>query len=222
MSKYMPEYNIFQTKSNLMMTSPESLETRLLLEVKLRNNAYVTHIFKCLPKFSLTFFSSMDFFLIFFFSQNFSSAPLFWYARWGKRSEKLRKFILAYNLEVCYSQFPAVEYTSFSLHHSFQLERLSEPPQCDVFYLPIHIYPTNRSSFPTCRIQTYKCTRRFESQSQAPLGRIEVSLCNYSAEQWPKKNNNKVDCCLFCHVFILLNKATWQVKLIDDHYQWQG
>ena len=63
----MPEHNIFQTKSNLMMTSPESPETRLLLEVKLRNNAYVTHIFKCLPKFSLTFFSSMDFFLIYIF-----------------------------------------------------------------------------------------------------------------------------------------------------------
>lgn len=71
MSKYMPEHNIFQTKSNLMMISPESPETRLLLEVKLRNNAYVTHIFKCLPKFSLTFFSSMDFFLIFFFFAEF-------------------------------------------------------------------------------------------------------------------------------------------------------
>ena len=135
----------------------------------------------------LFFINGLLFNVFFFFRRIFSSAPLFWYARWGKRSEKLRKFILAYNLEVCYSQFPAVEYTSFSLHHSFQLELLSEPPQCDVFYLPIHIYPTNRSSFPTCRIQTDKCTWRFESQSQAPLGRIEVSLCNYSAEQWPKK-----------------------------------
>lgn len=67
----MPEHNIFQTKSNLMMTSPESPETKLLLEVKLRNNAYVTHTFKCLPKFSLTIFLSMDFFLIYFFFAEF-------------------------------------------------------------------------------------------------------------------------------------------------------
>ena len=39
-----------------MMTSLESSETRLLLELKVRNNAYVTHIFNCLQKFSLTFF----------------------------------------------------------------------------------------------------------------------------------------------------------------------
>ena len=179
-----------QNQNMLMMASLDTPETRLLLEVKLRNNANVTHIFKCLLRFSLLllfFFLSMDPFLTFFFRRIFSSGPPFRYARWEKRSEKLRKFILAYNLEVCYSQSPAVEYTSFSLHHSFQLELLSEPPQCDVFYLPIHIYPTTRSSFPTCRIQTDKCTWRCESRSQAPLGRIEVSLCNYSAEQWSKK-----------------------------------
>ena len=67
----MPEHNIFQTKSNLMMTSLESPETRLLLEVKFRNNAYVTHIFKCLLKFSLTFFSSIDLFLTYFFFAEF-------------------------------------------------------------------------------------------------------------------------------------------------------
>ena len=39
-----------------MMASLESLETRLLLEVKLRNNAYVTHIFNCLLKYSLISF----------------------------------------------------------------------------------------------------------------------------------------------------------------------
>ena len=183
----MPKYkNIFQTKSKLMMASLESLETRLLVEVKLRNNAYVTHIFKCLLKFSLI---SFLFFFIYGPLFNIFFAEFFLQHRHfdmrGERNavKKLRNFILAYNLEVCYSQSPAVEYTSFSLHHSFQLELLSEPPQCDVFYLPIHIYPTNRSSFPTCRIQTGKCTWRFESQSQAPLGRIEVSLCNYSAEQ---------------------------------------
>ena len=55
-----------------MMTSPESPETRLLLEVKLRNNAYVTHIFKCLPKFSLIFFFINGLlFNIFFFAEFF-------------------------------------------------------------------------------------------------------------------------------------------------------
>lgn len=119
----------------------------------------------------------------FFFRRIVSSGPPFWYARWEKRSKKLRNFILAYNLEVCCSPSQAVEYNSFSLHHSFQLELLFEPPLCDVFYLPVHIYPTTRSSFPTCRIQSDKCTWRCESRSQVPLDRIEVSLCNYSAEQ---------------------------------------
>lgn len=57
-----------------MMASLESLETRLLLEVKLRNNAYVTHIFNCLLKYSLIsflfFFINGPLFNI-FFSQNF-------------------------------------------------------------------------------------------------------------------------------------------------------
>lgn len=54
------------------MTSLESSETRLLLELKLRNNVYVTHIFNCLQKFSLTFFFiNGPLFNIFFFFAEF-------------------------------------------------------------------------------------------------------------------------------------------------------
>lgn len=72
MSKYMPEHNIFQTKSNLMMTSPESPGTRLLLEVKLRNNAYVTHILSVYQNFRWLFFHQW----IFFFAEFFFSAAI--------------------------------------------------------------------------------------------------------------------------------------------------